>query len=120
MNKKVIVASMTIAIVVMIIFDGLNQNVKSHSMGADPGFADDPAHGHGTCQSALCHAGPTPAIDTCIITTNIPAAGYSPDTTYNITATVTRAAHVRFGFEITAENPSGTNQIGRASCRERV
>src|ERR1017187_5151146 len=109
MSKKALIVLIMIVITAMIIYDGLNQKVNSHSMGADPGFAHDPAHGHGTCQSALCHAGPTPAIDTGIITTNIPAAGYSPDTTYNITATVTRAAHVRFGFEITAENPSGTN-----------
>src|ERR1017187_10816099 len=109
MNKKVLITSIIIVITAMIIYDGLNQNVNSHSMGAPAGFADDPGHGYGTCESALCHGGHTPAIDTGIITTNIPAAGYSPDTTYNITATVTRAAHVRFGFEITAENPSGTN-----------
>jgi hypothetical protein len=41
------------------------------------------------------------------ITSNIPASGYVPGNTYNITATATRAGHVRFGFEVSPQSPTG-------------
>jgi hypothetical protein len=109
MNKKVLITAIIMVIGAMIVYDGLNQEVNSSSTGAAPGYAGDPAFGGLTCALSTCHSGPAPTVDTGIITTNVPAAGYKPDTTYSISATVTRGGHVKFGFEITAENTSGTN-----------
>ncbi len=40
------------------------------------------------------------------LSTNIPATGYVPDSTYNITLSHTQSGIVKFGFEITALNAS--------------
>ncbi|MHB8261203.1 MAG: choice-of-anchor V domain-containing protein [Bacteroidia bacterium] len=38
----------------------------------------------------------------------MPTAGYTPGTTYSMVATVTRANHVKYGFQISPQNTSGT------------
>jgi hypothetical protein len=58
-----------------------------------------------TCTA--CHSGPAPSTQTGWITSTIPAAGYVPNTTYTITATVTRPGHTKFGFEISPQNITG-------------
>ncbi len=77
----------------------------SHSAGAPATYTGSPGDGH-TCTS--CHAGPTAATQTGWITSNIPASGYVPNTTYTITATATRNNHTKFGFEVSPQNVSGT------------
>ncbi|MES1181695.1 MAG: hypothetical protein ABUL44_02775, partial [Flavobacterium sp.] len=72
-----------------------------NSTGAIPGVAGDPAGGDQNCTS--CHAGPAATLQTGWISSNIPAAGYVPFTTYTITATATRPGHTRFGFEISPQ-----------------
>jgi hypothetical protein len=42
-----------------------------------------------------------------LITSNIPAGGYTPGNTYTITGTVTGAGHTKFGFEISPQNSTG-------------
>ena len=56
-----------------------------------------------------CHGG-TPTTDT-FITTNIPASGYVPATTYTISIAASKAGINKFGFEITAED-SLNNKVG--------
>ena len=109
MNKKLIITTVMIIVIAIIIYDGFNQEAKSHAGGAAYGYADDPHYGFTTCATAGCHMGAAPINDTGIISSDIPVAGYTPETVYTITATVTRAGHSRFGFEITPENSSGTN-----------
>jgi type IX secretion system substrate protein len=111
MNKKILLITTMIVIITTFIFDALAHKVNSHSAGAGFGYADDPIYGFTTCATPGCHNGPAVSTVAGMITTNIPVAGYKPDTTYTITATVTRAGHVRFGFEITAENP-GSHYLG--------
>jgi hypothetical protein len=54
-----------------------------------------------------CHTG-QPQNATNWVTTNIPQTGYVPGQTYIITVTGTHTGVVKFGFELTAENATGT------------
>ena len=82
--------------------------IYSSPDGAPSGVANDPSSGSANCTS--CHSGTatTPAISVANISTNIPTAGYTPGTTYTITATINYAGRTRFGFEISPQNTAGT------------
>lgn len=54
-----------------------------------------------------CHGG-TAQAQTGWITSNIPLAGYTAGTSYNITVTATQAGINKFGFECTAEDAFGS------------
>lgn len=53
-----------------------------------------------------CHSG-TPVTNSGWITSNIPPAGYTAGSTYNITVTATQTGITKFGFECTAEDAFG-------------
>jgi len=81
------------------------------SNGAPAGYTNAP--GESNCTS--CHSGSLITSgtnwDNIILTTNIPATGYIPDSTYNITLSHTQSGIVKFGFSITALN-SSNNKAG--------
>lgn len=81
------------------------------SNGAPAGYTNAP--GEPNCTS--CHSGSLITSgtnwDNIILTTNIPATGYIPDSTYNITLSHTQSGIVKFGFSITALN-SSNNKAG--------
>lgn len=82
-------------------------SVISYPQGAPAGVANDPSGGNATCTS--CHSGTAILATTqASITSNIPAAGYTPGTQYVITATVTYAGRSTFGFEVSPQNSAGT------------
>lgn len=54
-----------------------------------------------------CHGG-TATVVMNWISSNIPASGYVPGTTYQITATNSLTGSGKYGFEVTAENATGT------------
>lgn len=76
--------------------------------GAPPGYSGDPAGGNKTCNTSGCHTGATVGTLTGIITSNIPTSGYTPGTSYTVTANFVRAGHAKYGFEISPQNPTGT------------
>lgn len=76
----------------------------ANSSGSPGGRSGSPGDGGATC--VQCHTG-TASATSGWITSNIPASGYVPGETYQITATGTHSGVVRFGFELTAENTSG-------------
>lgn len=81
-------------------------SVNSSSSGAPSGKANDPASGSANCTD--CHSGTaTSATTQASITSTIPAAGYTPGTTYTITATVNFTGRSTFGFEVSPQNSSG-------------
>ena len=74
--------------------------------GGPAGRCNDPANGRQTCASFGCH----PTLVTASwgdITSNVPGTGYVPGNTYTIIATVTRANHSKFGFEVSPQKLSG-------------
>ncbi len=85
--------------------------------GAPPGVSDDPANSNLTCNQSGCHNSFSTfqRKDVGIIllsSTNIPRYGYTPDTTYTITASVVSANLFTFGFENTVEDSLGTKMQG--------
>ncbi len=85
-----------------------DSKLAAYSSGPPAGRTGSPGDG-GNCTS--CHGGPAAQTQSGWITSNIPASGYVPLTTYTITATAVRANHSKFGFQISPQNASGT-QIG--------
>jgi hypothetical protein len=106
MKKYLLAFSCIILLVAVMAFTGGSSNDVYHVSGAPAGYAGDPASGGATCRS--CHSGPGPFPLTGVITSNIPPAGYTPNTTYTITATFVRPGHSRFGFSISPQNATGT------------
>lgn len=53
----------------------------------------------------------TPTTQAGLITSTIPGAGYTPGQTYTITASIVSNPTVKFGFEVSPQNTSGT-QMG--------
>jgi len=78
----------------------------SRSAGADPGYCGSPLNLSTCASNSPCH-GSTASAQAGWITSNIPASGYTPLSTYTITATATYAGRSKFGFEISPQNSSG-------------
>ena len=101
--KKSLLLGVTILATATLSF--LSYQTTSKSSGAPSGVANDPASGMTTCTD--CHSGTATSVNGWI-TSNIPAAGYTPGQTYTITATATSAGKTIFGFEVSPQNSSGT------------
>jgi hypothetical protein len=96
MKKILLTISSLFAVVAIIAYDD----------DAPCGRCNDPAGGRQTCKSTNCHPTQT-TLDWGTITSTIPGSGYIPGNTYTITATVTRANHSKFGFEVSDQTLSG-------------
>lgn len=106
MKTKFITLSAIMSMVFVLLF---TTNTIGYLTGAPSGKANDPASSNSNCTS--CHSG-TATINSAVgnITTNIPASGYVPGTTYQITANVVYAGKTRFGFEVSPQNSTGTQK----------
>lgn len=107
MKKLLVVLAGLLSIVGLMAFVGGVTDVHSNS-GAPAGTAGDPAGGSKTCNTTNCHTGATVGNLSGVISSNIPAAGYTAGGTYTITANFVRPGHTKFGFEATPQNSSGT------------
>lgn len=74
-----------------------------YGSGAPAGATGSPSDGS---NCSACHSG-TASNDVGLITSNIPASGYVPGSTYTITATVNDASINKFGFQISPQDASG-------------
>lgn len=106
MNKLILITTILIATNAFMAYDVLNDASDQKASGAAPGYCGDPAGGNQNCTT--CHSGPTATSISELITSNVPVEGYTPNTTYTITATITRAGHSKFGFEVSPQDSSGT------------
>jgi len=86
----------------------------SYTSGSPGGKSGSPGDGGNTCTD--CHSG-TAQTQSGWITTNIPAEGFTAGETYTITATGTHSGVAKFGFELTAENTSGS-KVGMFTITE--
>lgn len=105
MKKNLLIA---ISTCVAIALSLSSLSVTSDPSGAVAGVANDPSSGNATCTN--CHSGTatTATPSQAAITSTIPAAGYTPGTTYTITATVNYTGRSMFGFQISPQNSAGT------------
>jgi hypothetical protein len=100
---KKIVLSLFLSFVVFSVFNLLAPNAISNPTGAPAGNTGSPSDAT-TCAES-CHGG-SAVTQAGLITSTIPTAGYTPGTTYTITATSTGAGDK--GFQISPQNISGT------------
>jgi len=106
MKKRLLTLGAVMAMVVLLLS---TTNTIGYLTGAPSGKANDPSSGNSNCTS--CHSGTATTNATIAnITTNIPATGYVPGTTYTITANVTYAGKTRFGFEVSPQNSAGVQK----------
>lgn len=80
------------------------QSLHSRPSGAPAGVAGGPAEGGQTCSQIGCHNG-TPTTVTNILTTTIPASGYSPGRVYSITVSFTGSGQK--GFQVSPQLANG-------------
>lgn len=76
-----------------------------NASGPPAGYSGDPASNNRDCSS--CHTGPTAQIQQGWISSNIPAEGFMPDSTYTITAIAKGPGHSKFGFQISPQDSAG-------------
>ena len=100
---KKIVLSLFLLFVVFSVFNLLAPNAISYPTGAPAGNTGSPSDAT-TCAES-CHGG-SAVTQAGLITSTIPTAGYTPGSTYTITATSTGAGDK--GFQISPQNISGT------------
>ncbi len=106
MKNKIAISFLLLSTLIIItqLISESNQAL-SFTSGPPAGRAGDPAGGNITCRN--CHAGPEAVNVPNLITSNIPASGYIPGTTYTITATASGENRVKFGFQISPQNENG-------------
>jgi len=103
MLKKIIILIVIILPVVLLFHSA---NVKSFSNGNPPGCTGSPSD-KTTC-TTNCHNGSIVKTETGWITSNIPANGYIPDSSYTITCTAKgEATSEKFGFEASPQFLTG-------------
>jgi Secretion system C-terminal sorting domain/Reeler domain len=107
MIKKVLFLS-TVIFSAFFAFMGI-QPAISNTSGSPVGRTGAPGDNNGaTCTG--CHSG-TASNQQGIITHNIPASGYAPGFTYQISATFTSAGSTKLGFQASPQNGTG-GQVG--------
>lgn len=100
---KKIVLSLFLSFAVFSVFNLLAPNAISEPTGSPASNTGSPADGT-TCAES-CHGG-SAVTQAGLITSNIPTAGYTPGTTYTITATISGTG--KKGFQVSPQNTSGT------------
>lgn len=106
MKSKIVAASLlTVAGLMMITLSG--NDVMSDDAGAPAMVTGSPFDGQ-TCAKSNCHTGNTVTATPGIISSNIPASGYVPGSTYTINATLNQTGNSCWGFEISPQSLTGT------------
>lgn len=96
---------MTLIVGGLLYFTGIN-NSKAYYYGPLAGYTGSPHDGK-TCDYSNCHNSHSLQSPQAWISSNIPAAGYSPDTVYTITAKAIKTGAHSFGFEISPQTTGG-------------
>jgi hypothetical protein len=105
MKKLIYILAFPLVAGMGIFFSSYGGDECDYPSGSPSGYTDSPGDGKNCTQ---CHGGSASPV-TDWITSDIPAAGYTAGTTYNITVTVSGSGHK--GFEVSPQDPSGT-QLG--------
>lgn len=110
MKTKTTLVAVTISMFAgILLMVKLSPNAGANNTGAPAGTTGSPGDGV-NCTTSGCHAG-TASTQAGLITSDIPGTGYVAGQTYTITASITTAGRTKFGFQISAQNPSGS-QLG--------
>lgn len=90
-----------LAITSLILLQSYSGNEIKNTGGSPAGYTGSPGDGR---DCADCHGGSSSTVSNWI-TSDIPAEGYTPGTTYNITVTVSGSG--KKGYEVSPQNTSG-------------
>ena len=101
--KKKITLILGIALGLLIISQSIQKYAMSYDGGAPSSYANDPAGSNKNCTQ--CHGGSATTV-TGWVTSNIPASGYVPATSYTITVTSTGTGGNK-GFEVSPQSSTG-------------
>lgn len=102
MKKNLLVVTAILGLGVL--FSGFS---LMYPTGAPAGYTGSPGD---NAECTQCHGGTATTV-TGIISTNIPAAGYTPGSTYQITVTNNLTGSGKYGFELSPQKTDGT-QVG--------
>lgn len=94
-----------LAILSILLVGGLNIFWAVNSPGNRTGSPGDNGN---TCNAGSCHAGTPTVTDGAEITHNIPGTGWVAGTTYQLNLRTISSGAAAFGFELVAENGSGS------------
>ncbi len=109
MKKKIAIISMTLIVGTLLYFTGI-RNSKAYYYGPLPGYTGSPYDGE-TCDASGCHDSHPLGSAQKWISSNVPAAGYIPNTVYTLTAKAVKVGYSSFGFEISPQSAGG-NPLG--------
>ena len=120
MKTKITLSLLTLFIAV---FCYNYNSVIANSSGSPGGRSSSAGDMSSSCGQGGCHGGGH-TTQAGIITTDIPAAGYTPGTVYRINVAGTSGTGTKFGFELAAENASnataGTLVGASTGTREQI
>ncbi|MFI5151129.1 MAG: choice-of-anchor V domain-containing protein [Bacteroidia bacterium] len=105
MKFKILIAFVLLLAGAILVDSG--QKAFSNAGGAPAGTTGSPADGN-SCAASGCHTGTPVTKKPGWITSNIPAAGYTPGHTYQIAAKAIYIGRSKFGFEVSPQDMSGT------------
>lgn len=105
MKKKIIAISVSLLFGGMLYFSNIHTS-DAYYYGPLPGYTGSPHDGK-TCDYSGCHNSNPLQSPQPWISSNVPAAGYSPDSVYTITAKAVKVGFSSFGFEISPQSASG-------------
>lgn len=104
MKKAILFGSALSLMLVGMSFESIERVEKVYNRTAAPaGHSGSPNDGK---NCTACHLGTSEA-KTNIITSDIPANGYVPGSTYTITVTLNNTGTTRFGFQLSPQNNAG-------------
>ncbi len=108
MRKKLLILTFSITLISITVGSVYN-NAHTNPTGSPNARTGSPGDGGNTCAISGCHTGITVTTKPNVITSNIPAEGYTPGTKYTITATSTSIPSRNvFGFQISPQSSTGT------------
>ncbi|MEX1189764.1 MAG: choice-of-anchor V domain-containing protein [Bacteroidia bacterium] len=103
--KKILLFSSALIAILAISLSTLTYTFSSPG-GAPAGATGSPADMNRTCARSGCHAG-TAIPQSDMISSNVPASGYIPGETYQITVGITAPGISKWGFQISPQNDAG-------------
>ncbi len=105
--KKYLISIFTVlALLVVLVVTDNHNTVTAYQSGAPAGYTGSPGD---KFNCITCHSG-TASSQSGLITSTIPLVGYTPGDTYTITASITTANVVKYGFEVSAQNVAGAKK----------
>ena len=104
--KKTFILGSSFALIAVLAVNS-SPSTSANGTGAPTARTGSPGDG---ANCTACHTGSAASTVAGVITSDIPASGYVPGATYTITATIASTGINKFGFQISAQTPTGVKR----------